>query len=269
MRRLLPAAAVIVAVALPLSADPRRCIDAHEQGQVLRNQSKLLEARQRFASCSSDGNCPPIVAAECATFLGEVDRDLPSLVFSATGLEGSDADDVSVYVDGRLVAERLDGRATPVDPGRRALRFVAARGTQRTLSIVVAQGQKNVPVAADFRAPGVESELQPEPDSRQVPAASFVLGAIGVVALGSFAYFGLSGKSQEACKPYCTQDEADAMRRSYLAADVSLGVAVLSLGAAFWIALDQTSGKSSASSGWKLGARAAKGAASVGLTAGF
>jgi hypothetical protein len=268
MIRALSAAAAIVAVALPSRADSRRCIEDHEQAQVLRNQAKLVEARQRFLSCSTDSGCPPVVAAECASFLSEVERDLPTLVFSALDSEGVDAQDVSVYVDGRLATERLDGRATPVDPGPRSLRFVDAGGNRRTLSIVVAQGQKNVAVAADFRAVRAEPEPPPQ-DSRSIPAASFVFGALGVVALGSFAYFGLTGKSKQSCQPYCSQDEADSMRRSYLAADLSLGVAVLSLGAAIWIALDEASGESSARPGWRLGARASSGGGALALTGGF
>jgi hypothetical protein len=64
--------------------------------------------------------------------------------------------------------------------------------------------------------------------------AAYVLGGVGVVALGSFAAFALSGKSAESamdgCKPACTQAQADKMRLRYLLADVSLGVGVAALG---------------------------------------
>jgi hypothetical protein len=267
--------AALLGLSLPLKADPRRCIADHEQGQVLRNETKLVEARHKFLSCSTESGCPPIVSKECAAFLGAVDRDLPTLVFSATDPEGGDAQSVSVYVDGRLVSERLDGRSIAVDPGPHALRFVDRHGNQRELSIVVAQGQKNVAVSADFRAPRSEAEPAPtgEPGARGIPTASLAFGAIGLAALGSFAYFGLDGRSRESdlrdCKPYCTQEQADAMQRSYLLADLSLGVAVVSFGAAVWIALDDTSSADAARSSFKLGARALGRGAALALSGGF
>jgi hypothetical protein len=54
-------------------------------------------------------------------------------------------------------------------------------------------------------------------------------------ALGSFTYFALSGRSVqndlELCKPNCeNRADIDRMRSRYLIADISLGVALVSLG---------------------------------------
>jgi hypothetical protein len=81
----------------------------------------------------------------------------------------------------------------------------------------------------------------PSPD-RPIPVVAYVLGGVSVAALGSFAYFAIKGKIEQTdlesrCAPRCRQDEADSMRTKYLVADVSLGVAVLSLGVATVVVL--------------------------------
>jgi hypothetical protein len=63
----------------------------------------------------------------------------------------------------------------------------------------------------------------------------------GVLALGSFAYFGLAGRSIESdldrCVPYCQKDDVDRMRARYLVADLSLVVAAGSLGVGAYLFL--------------------------------
>jgi hypothetical protein len=50
-----------------------------------------------------------------------------------------------------------------------------------------------------------------------------------VLGLGSFTFFGLTGKDELAsCSPDCTEDRIDAVKSRYLVADVSLLVAVIS-----------------------------------------
>jgi hypothetical protein len=75
-----------------------------------------------------------------------------------------------------------------------------------------------------------------------IPTLSWILGGVGVVAAGAFAYFAVSGRSQETdlantCSPRCPSDDVTGLRHSYLAADISWGVGVVSLGAAVLLAL--------------------------------
>lgn len=75
-----------------------------------------------------------------------------------------------------------------------------------------------------------------------MPVASWVLGGIGVAATASFVGFALAGKSAqsnelEACKPNCSSRAIDAVFREYLVADISLGVAVVSLAVATVLAV--------------------------------
>jgi len=62
---------------------------------------------------------------------------------------------------------------------------------------------------------------------------------LGVVALGSFAFFGLSGKGEVAdlqgCKGHCAQDDVDKARTKLVIADISLGVGIVALGVATYM----------------------------------
>jgi hypothetical protein len=69
------------------------------------------------------------------------------------------------------------------------------------------------------------------------------LGGLGLAGIGTFAYFGLSGKAEEntlrgktGCAPSCTPEETDPVRTKFLIANVSLGVGIVALGAATIIA---------------------------------
>ncbi len=69
-----------------------------------------------------------------------------------------------------------------------------------------------------------------------------MFGGIGAAAVGSFAIFAVQGRAAESalatsCAPFCTHADSTPIERDYLLADASLGVAIVSLGAALVIAL--------------------------------
>src|SRR5262249_17222581 len=78
--------------------------------------------------------------------------------------------------------------------------------------------------------------------SRTTPAGAWILGGTGIVLIGGFAFFGLTGQSDrdhlaqtcaglETCAPH----DVSAARTKLLGADVLLGAGVLALaGAAYW-----------------------------------
>jgi hypothetical protein len=130
------------------------------------------------------------------------------------------------------------------------IRFVAESGATTEQTLVARQGEKNRKVVVEFHTKAPPATQPPpaipsassseEPDSkatRPTPVLVYVLGGVGVAALGSFAFFAASGKQKEnemfdECAPGCPQEDADSMRTRYLIADVSLGVSLLSLGTA-------------------------------------
>jgi hypothetical protein len=62
----------------------------------------------------------------------------------------------------------------------------------------------------------------------------WILGGIGLAALGSFVGFGLSGRGDyfdldHTCSPHCTSADTSSMQTKLLVADISLGVSVVAL----------------------------------------
>lgn len=217
-------------------ADVAACITAHSTGQAERNAGRLQSAKSSFITCAAPA-CPGAIQSDCATFLTELESMMASVVFAAVDAEGADAVDVKVKVDGNEVLERLNGLPTTLDPGSHDVVFTWPDGFEQQQKVVVAQGEKNR--RFELRRPAKKPEapaapVAPQAQAKQTPVAAYVLAGVGVVALGSFAAFAISGKSAESamdgCKPACSQAQADRMRLRYLLADVSLGVGVAALG---------------------------------------
>ena len=242
-------------------AQPKQCIGQHTAAQEARRDAKLLEAKELATACTRDQECPAEVARECAALLDQIKLDMPSLVFAALDEHGQDTTEVKVYVDGKLVLEQLDIKAVEFDPGRYELRFEAPNGKLKEQTVIVREGERNRRIVADFRAPVTPVPAGPPPPPRprppqktRIPLGSIVLASVGAAALGSFGYFAWDGNRKErgmtdpgGCAPVaggpgCFQEDVDAMRRSYLFADISLGVAVLALGSATIVFFASNSG---------------------------
>jgi hypothetical protein len=176
----------------------------------------------------------------------DVQASLPTIVVRARGPGGEDATDVRVLVDGAPFLDRLDGRAKPVDPGPHTLRFEMSGATPIEQSVVLREGEKMRIVDAAFAArspissPRTHEEATGEPSSFPWPAA--IVAGAGLVAIGAFAYLGLTGLSdyhalQSGCgtNGSCTKSDVDPVRTKLWVAD-GLGVAgVVALGVAGWL----------------------------------
>jgi hypothetical protein len=83
-----------------------------------------------------------------------VAHDLPTIVLSAKAPDGAPLTDVSVTMDGRLVANVLDGKSIEINPGAHVIEFRPANGAPRaTLQILVTEGEKDKPIAVAYAAP--------------------------------------------------------------------------------------------------------------------
>ncbi len=247
--------ALAVLLPQPARADTKQeCVAAHTEAQKLRADSQLKEANERLLACARP-ECPPAVRSECAKWIGEVQQDVPSLVVVATDANGSDIADVRVVVDGTVVAKELTGQPIPVNPGQHTFRFERDGATPIERKLLLRVGERNRRVEIQFTpklANGADgggtasSDTRPESDSGPttpsggVPAATWILGGVGIVGLAGFTYFALDGRSKEKdlekCKPSCPSDDVSSARTSYLIGDVSLGVGVVALaGAAYFL----------------------------------
>jgi hypothetical protein len=181
-------------------------------------------------------------------------------VFVAKGADGADLSDVRVDADGTLLLERLTGAAVPINPGQHTFTFTwSDKVVER--SAVVHEGEKNRILSVEFPAdlpnaqptPVAAAPAKPapavavrKPVERPTPPSVYIAGGLGVVALGGFAYFAASGRSDanalhdDACatSSTCDPDETGAVKDKYLAANIFLGVGIVSFGVAtvLWLA---------------------------------
>ncbi|WP_437654595.1 hypothetical protein [Sorangium sp. So ce1182] len=246
-------AASALACLLPARAhagDAEACFTASEEGQRLRDEGRLREARARFISCGSAA-CPALVRSDCAGWLSDVAARLPTLILSAADEQGQDVADVQVTVDGAPLAARLDGKAVEVDPGERVLRFERAGSAPVALRLVVREGEKLrrvstrlVRSAGPVRGAGAPGggALTPREDQASSPPASALLLPIalgGVAAAGGVAYaaLGLGARAdadrlRTTCAPRCAEADVDAVRTKIVGANIAFGVGVAALGGA-------------------------------------
>lgn len=238
--------AILVLVPLTTAAAPpvkpsggakTACLAAHEEALALRSQKKPHAAREKFVACARV-ECPTVVRKECGEQVALVEKDAPTVVLEARDESGADTTAVKVSMDGSPIASRLTGAAVDVEPGEHLFRFERDSGTAIEQRVLVVEGEKNRKVVAEFaslvaKPPPTESGPPPPPhESKHVPVVAYVVGGVAVAALGSFAFFALSGKGAEkdlaaSCSPGCSDSQLAPVKRDYLIADVSLGIGVV------------------------------------------
>jgi hypothetical protein len=208
--------------------DKAACVSSHEEAQRLRKEGKLREAHDKLLVCAAD-QCPSLVRGDCARWVGEVEKDLPSIVIKAHDETGSDVTDATLQIDGTLAT--LDGSPVVLDPGVHAVKVTRASGAVLEEQVLVRVGEHNRVVDLNFARP-----VAPEtPEKKRPTVIPYVLGGVGVLAFGSFAYFGLHARSRlnslrDDCAPHCDPAERPSIQRELVVADVSLAISVVSLG---------------------------------------
>jgi hypothetical protein len=230
-----PPAAVPSAIAPAEEVSKTECLARHEYAQVARRQRRLLDARSELLLCSR-ASCPGPIRSDCIEWLGEVNRSLPSVVVTARA-RGADVVDVKVTVDGKLVSEKLSGAALDLDPGEHKFRFESPPWPPVERTILVSEGIKDRPIDVELAPPDPAAAPAGKPKRPfRMYTYDYVLGAVALVGLGAFGYFGASALYERkrlleegGCAPFCEPHEVDAVRYRLIAADVSLGIAILAL----------------------------------------
>lgn len=241
------AAATLFAGGPAHAADDREtCASAADQAQQLRDEGKYRRAREQMLICARDV-CPAPIKRDCLEWLSSLEQVAPTIVISAKD-GNSDVTDVKVSMDGTSITERLDGKPFPVDLGEHVIKF-EYQGKQKEEKVLIGAGQKVRTISVQFGNPNAGTASAGggdaggagggEPKSGSVVPA-LIVGGLGVVALGSWAVFGLTGTSdvndmESTCKPHCAQSDVDAARTKLIIADISLGVGVVALGVATYM----------------------------------
>jgi hypothetical protein len=218
-------AAALAAAARPatgLPPDKAACVSAYEAGQRDRSALLLRAARARLLPCAQP-TCPAAMQRECMDWLSEVDAALPTIVVRARLPGGQEITDVRVLVDGEEAAASLDGKALAVDPGERRLRFEHDPLPPVEQTLVIHEGEKLRPIAVDFSNP------PPPPGEPRRLGPALVLGGVAFAGLAAFAILGTTGVSrydslEKSCAPNCAKSDSNAVKTTFLAADISLGI---------------------------------------------
>jgi len=176
------------------------CIDSSDRGQVAREAGRRIEARERFVACAKEG-CPGPIRRDCSGWLADVEARIPTIALRARDGAGRDLVQVRVLDGASVVADRIDGRAIAVDPGVHDLRFEREGFPAMTIRLVVREGEKQRAVDVSWPAPAPPS-AKPNPDEAlappwpAIPTVAWILGGVGVVALGGFGWLGWEARSE-------------------------------------------------------------------------
>jgi hypothetical protein len=238
---------------LPALADAQQCIAENEIATKQRAAGKLGEAKQHYVACGA-ADCPAVVRDECQTLAQKMESSLSTIVIVLVDAKGNDVTGARIFVDGSKSAEPLDGHALILDPGTHKISVESPSGGSIEETLVAREGEKNRRVRLQLPAstkPPASDVPVPAPVRTSPSPAVWVLSGVAVVGLGSFAYFGLDGKHKEndlktRCAPLCKDTEVDPMYKSYLLADVSLGVSVVAASVAGYLFFSTAGSSSSA-----------------------
>ena len=240
-------------------ADPtKECIAASEKGQQLRDDHKLLEAREQFLACARDA-CPPAVKKDCADSVADVDKRTPSVVVHAKDKSGADLVTVHVTDGGKPFTDQLNGQAVPLNPGVHTFRFEAEGQTPIEQQVVLGEGQKDRDVTVSFGGGGGGGGTGPGPEQpapkKGAPIGGIVLGVVGLVGMGIGTAFYVSGfneksNDEKTCAPAaggpgCTTGQINDIQTQLVVGDIAFytGVALLA-GGIIWTIVHYTSGGS-------------------------
>lgn len=254
----------LAATSSPAHADEKRaCVAASDEAQKLRDERKLVKAREQMLLCARDA-CPSVIRKDCSQWLTEVEASLPSVTLSARDSGGHDIAAAHVTLDGAVLTDKLDGKAIFVDPGPHTFKFEVEGKPAVEQQTVVREGERNRAVTAQFSggeavpvaAPPVHDNTPPpnEPEHKKTPVVGYAVTGIGVLALGGAAVFWLTGKGavsdlKNGCgvpfagqtTGHCQQGDVDAAKTKLLVGDILAGVGIVAVGVGVYMILTGSS----------------------------
>ena len=163
--------------------DDQQCLDAVAKGQRFMKAHQLVEASEHLRICAAAG-CPAVVQVDCARWLDEVEKSLPSVVLAARNTSGADLVDVKVRADGQPLVGKLDGQAVSINAGVHLFHFEGVDGTSLDEQVLVKEGEKNREIAVVLRPTSSGS-------SSAWRTTGWVLGGLGLAGLGVGGVFGV------------------------------------------------------------------------------
>jgi hypothetical protein len=255
----------------------RVCVAASLDGQTLRKEDKLIEARDKLRTCASEA-CPEVVRSRCTRWLSDLDAEIPTVIVRVMDAAGGDVLDVDVTIDGH--ASKL-GRPETLDPGEHTVVVTRSGGETKADKFLLVDGEhaRILTVRLPTASPPARAAEPPLSATRSeahaggIPIGAWILGAVSVVSFGSFVYFILEASSDYSklsslCAPNCKASDVQPLTQDADVAYVSIGVGIAALaGAVTWALLPRGNGGTKASAAYlpALDVRPTPGGALVGL----
>jgi hypothetical protein len=237
--------------------DSEACVSAAEESQPLRREGHLRLARGKLLFCARP-TCPSVVSNDCKTWLADVEGSLASISLRVTDGAAHEIADARVSIDGEAVT-REDRGVVFLEPGKHHLHVERSGSITVDRELALRASEHDKPVAVELLpSPDVSprssagAPSHPETQSGGAPASAYVLGAVGLVAMGAGAYFWVTGRSDYASlksscgvTSSCAESDVSAMKKKLEIGDVVFGVGLLSLGAGLYVGLSSSPSSSS------------------------
>lgn len=212
-------------VLAPRDADAadEACFKSYTEAQAQRRKNELARAKESLKECLAPA-CPALLRTDCQAWLAEVEAETPSIEVDTDAPPGMR----TVTVDGRSVMLHQD---VVLDPGMHRIRVETAKGS-REISIELHKSEKKRRVLVSFAEPTPPTDTRPVETARPLPIGFWVASAVSVLALGTFGVAGGIGLQDQSslegsCAPRCPPEDSDRVSRTFLVADVALGVSVV------------------------------------------
>jgi hypothetical protein len=165
----------LLAAAAPATADVLKaeCIQANTTAQDARRDGKFSAAREQLRKCA-DPACPAMVRDDCTRRLDELEKAQPTIAFEVKDAAGADVTAISVTVDGKPLADTLEGKPLPVDSGKHVFAFRAAGRAPFERTFVLTEGEKGRRERIVLEAqssPAVPTAPAPPPSAAPSPSS--------------------------------------------------------------------------------------------------
>jgi hypothetical protein len=219
------------------------CLDAVAKGQTLRDEHKLVEARAQFLLCARAA-CPAVVQGDCANWVIELDRAVPTIVVSARDDAGKDVLDLEVSIDDKPLPRADVGQALPLDPGVHTFRFQRSDGAVVTTTSLIKAAERNQSVSVVFAArpplTGLSMVAREGAKERTLHVLGLVAGSVGVAGLVAGIAVAYDAKARDneaevAPQPQRhTQSESAASEGNVATALLIAGAALIATGTVLW-----------------------------------
>jgi hypothetical protein len=213
------------------SSVKRECAESAERAQRDFMKGAVAEARVELRVCAVDV-CPRAVRVDCKNWLAELDKQVPESGGAppGTGPQGRNPDSsVAVPSASGLPAGDADAKANEPTTGAAERSSGESPGAPRPSEGAVAT---QLQLSESTKAWSSPVGREPSPRSSSSTLRTFAWGFTGLsaLALGSFAYFGITGTTnlntlKGTCGERCAQSDVNAAWNRLVIADVSLGVA--------------------------------------------